>query len=119
MKNNAARDRLSAPHSLCLTFRATLESVGRLAVPCLQCDGTRQRRPPVLSQDGNSLIDSSVEQNIRLHTRPGLDQSPAAGAGGSKFYPAGRRGRECPAAFHAGPCSEAGLKPCGKNASVR
>jgi hypothetical protein len=24
-----------------------------------------------------------------------------------------------PAAFHAGPCPEAGLKPCGKNAPVR
>jgi hypothetical protein len=32
-----------------------------------------------LSQDGNSLIVSLAEQNIRLHTHPGLDQSLAAG----------------------------------------
>jgi hypothetical protein len=31
------------------------------AAPCLQCDGTYQRVPAVLSQDGNSLIDSWVE----------------------------------------------------------
>ena len=32
-----------------------------LAAPCLQCDGTYQLGPAVLSQDGNSPIDSWVK----------------------------------------------------------
>jgi hypothetical protein len=36
-------------------------------------------RDPTLSQDGNSFIVSWTEQNIRLHTHPGLDQSLEAG----------------------------------------
>jgi hypothetical protein len=49
-----------------------------------------------LSQDGNSHIDSWAEQNIRLHSDPGLDQSLAAGAGaGIEILPGWLHWREC------------------------
>jgi len=49
-----------------------------------------------LSQDGNSFIVFWEEQNIRLHTRPGLDQSREAGAADLTRLAAGR---ECPRHF--------------------
>jgi len=45
-----------------------------------------------LSQDGNSLIVFWAEQNIRLHTHPGLDQSPETGGRRIEVYPAAPQG---------------------------
>jgi hypothetical protein len=58
-----------------------------------------------LSQDGNSLIVSWAEQNIRLHTHPGLDQSSETGGRRIEVYPAARQGANA-RGIYVGPCSE-------------
>ena len=60
----------------------------------------------MLSQDGNSFIVSWAEQNIRLHTQPGLDQCLETGGRRIDVLPRRPQGANA-CGICVGPCSEA------------
>jgi len=63
-----------------------------------------------LSLDGNSFIVSWAEQNIRLHTHPGLDQSLRAGGAAARILPRWPQGADaCDTS-----CAIVGLRPEGR-----